>query len=314
MLHSFIINPTAGKGGLHNDLIQNINNVCNKHNLQFDVHLTTGIGDATKYANALCKSGEEIRIYAAGGDGTLNEVVNGVMGFDNVSVGVIPIGTGNDFVKYLAHKEIVKNKTVFDFSIFFDIERLVFCETALCDVMKINDRYAVNVCNTGFDSAAAKNMARFKNNLLFPKGSEYIAAVGYTFFQPFGQDYKILIDGKLNYSGNYLLCAIGNGGYYGGSFHALPKADISDGLLDVCLVKNISRITFIKLISYYKKGQHLDVAALKPHINYFKCKTIEISSTDEMDVSVDGEILKYDTAKVEIVPGVLRVIKGNRGG
>ena len=152
--HFFVINPAAGKGKRVDELAAQIKSVCERREEKYEIYYTAGVGDAKKYVNNTCRlyeaSGEILRFYACGGDGTINEVANGIVGFENAELAVIPIGTGNDFVRNFSWGEG-----------FFDIDAQLDGETRKIDIMKYNNRYAINVINIGFDCEVAAQAAEW---------------------------------------------------------------------------------------------------------------------------------------------------------
>ena len=107
MQHYFLINPAAGKGNLYRHLDGEIRTYCDQKEIDYEIYYTKGVGDAEDYIRRACeKNGGELRFFACGGDGTLNEAANGVAGFNHASVGVIPTGTGNDFVRNFTHARV----------------------------------------------------------------------------------------------------------------------------------------------------------------------------------------------------------------
>ncbi len=151
MKHIFVINPHAGKCDATDSIRQQINDLC----LDFDheIYVTSAPGDATFYVQKYCKENpsKNIRFYACGGDGTINEVVSGIVGQPNTEMTCYPSGSGNDYVKYFGGS-----------TEFLDIRRLVSGTVKQVDVMRVNDRYALNVCNFGFDAIVCKTMIQVR--------------------------------------------------------------------------------------------------------------------------------------------------------
>ena len=235
-----ILNPVAGKGRLPDT-----------RTLEGEVHITTRPGDATEFLEARLSGGGYHRVFVYGGDGTQNEAVNGIMRAGAGSRTVltpVPTGTGNDFFKLSSKME----------------------EETACDVIRYNDRYALNVLNIGFDSAVAERTNNFKNNKIIPiRGpAAYIVSCGVELVKKTTEHLKLSLYDEANRRENieddFLLCLVANGRYYGGGFEAAPAAEPSDGLLDVIMVKNVSRMIFIKLVGLYKRGEHIDKKTLRP--------------------------------------------------
>jgi len=235
-----ILNPAAGSGHLPDT-----------RTLDGEVHITTRPGDATEFLEARLFGGGYYRVFGYGGDGTQNEAVNGIMragAGKRTVLTPVPTGTGNDFFKLSSKME----------------------EETACDVIRYNDRYALNVLNIGFDSAVAERTNNLKKSRFSPfhGASAYIVSCGIELVKKTTEHLKLSLYDEANKRENieddFLLCLVANGRYYGGGFEAAPAAEPSDGLLDVIMVKNVSRMTFIKLVGLYKRGEHIDKKTLRP--------------------------------------------------
>ena len=158
MKFHFILNPYAGKGNKIDFYSTKIREVCEKEGLEYYIHETLGPREASEYVKAqLDASSECQRFYSFGGDGTLNEILNGAIGYENAEIGLIPIGTGNDFCRNFTEKDN-----------FFDIEKQIKGQAEKVDVLKYNDRYCMNMINVGFDCNAAYNTQAMKESPLIP--------------------------------------------------------------------------------------------------------------------------------------------------
>ena len=104
-----------------------------------------------------------------------------------------------------------------------------------------------------------------------------------------------------------LLCTVANGQYVGGSFKCAPKARVDDGLIEVCLIKPISRLRFVKILKPYTNGQHLDDPGMKDIVTYCQAKKVEVEAPDGFAYSLDGEIIYENHFTVEMVPGAIRL-------
>jgi len=285
--HYFVVNPKAGKKDISTLISKEIKEKLISTEDSYDIYITKEKKDATRYVNDICKKEEgDIRFYAIGGDGTLNEVVNGVKDFENASLSVIPYGTGNDFIKNF------KNTN------FFDIKNQINGEKIKVDLLKIGDNSSVNLCNIGFDAKVASNMNKLKK-LPFIKGQlAYTLSIFYSIISKVYDTIEVTIDDNEIISGDFLLCAIANGSYYGGGYMGAPLAEVDDGVMDICLVKKIPRYKMLGFVNIYKKGEHLDNEKIKPYIIYKKCKKIKITSKNKFTIALDGEI--YEDVNLEV--------------
>lgn len=299
MKYIFIVNPIAGKNK-KDELINKINSYFSDTNLNYEIYFTKESRDATDYVKKCCLNraeNEHLRFYACGGDGTLNEVVDGALGFENVDVGVIPCGTGNDFYKNFENPHN-----------FFDIEKQVNAGTKKIDILKINDRISVNVANAGFDGDVAANYKKFKNLPLVHGSAAYTLSVFYCFFNRISHRLTFKVDDKEPFTMDCLLCVTANAPTYGGGYRGAPEADINDGLLDLCIVKKVSRPTILKIIGIYKKGNHLTDKTASKYIIYQQCKKVTISCDYPINISLDGEMTVSDKIEAEVLPNCVNFI------
>ena len=282
MKHFFIMNPAAGKGTKFHNLIDDIHKVCDRRKVYYEIHVTEKIGEATDFVRDICKSSDEpIRFYACGGDGTIKEVANGIVGFDHAELGVIPIGTGNDFVRNFEHS-----------AMFFDIDAQLDGETRKIDLLKYNGKYAVNLINIGFDCEVAKQVGYNRRSMFVPSGLVYPAGIlqKITQFDTAIARGKIYFDGNLYSKEKHQACVFANGSYYGGGYHAAPASSVYDGLMDCCIIDKISLATFLKVLPSYKAGTHLTNPSVPSVFAYKKCKQVDFLFEVPTDISVDGEI------------------------
>lgn len=296
MKHYFLINPAAGKGKHCCDIENEIINYCGKKELEYNIYYTTGVGDAENYIRQTCKENDnEYRFYACGGDGTISEVVNGASGFQNASIGVIPIGTGNDFIR---------NFTNYDN--FFNIEAQIKGIIINLDLIKYNERYAVNTLNVGFDAEVVKTVVKIKRNPAVPAKLAYVLGALHQLIRKPGVRIKVSVDDGIVEEKDLLLTCIGNGAYCGGGFHSGPYVSTDDGLMDVCFIKNVSRIKFLMLLGAYKKGTYLTRRGIDKIVEYIKCKKLDIEFSEPRSVSIDGELFDIKGLRSESVSGALR--------
>lgn len=296
MKHIFIINPAAGKKDLSKSIKEQLTEFDGK--IDYEIYITQNTGDATNYIREYCQNyHDEIRFYSCGGDGTLNEVVNGIVGFSNAAVACYPSGSGNDFIKVFGER---KN--------FLNFDNLINGQEKKVDIIKINDRYTLNICNFGFDGVIADNMRKFKRLPLVSGKGAYRLALIYSILTKMKYECKVRVDGELFYDGLMLLCALANGICYGGGYYCAPMAKVDDGLIDICLVRKIHRIRFITLVGVYKKGKHLSDKRLKNIVKYAQAKHIEITSNMDLVYTLDGEVGKTKALNVSIIEKRIRFI------
>ncbi|MBR6510042.1 MAG: YegS/Rv2252/BmrU family lipid kinase [Clostridia bacterium] len=289
MKHIFIINPAAGK----EDSTKAIKELLENADLGIDYELypTKYAGDGTRFIKeTLSETNEEIRFYSCGGDGTLNEVVNGVIGFSNASITVYPCGSGNDYIKYYGTSK--------DFS---DIKELVTAENHSVDVLKMGDKYSINAIGFGIDGCVLKNMFKAKRKPIIGKNA-YTFGVAMAFLFGMKTNAQVFADGEEIGGKKILLATFCNGSHVGGSYKTAPLTDNSDGLMEVCVINPISRLNFLRLMNTYKEGLHLEDKRFRKYINYKRAKSVRIISDKKIPYSVDGELIFSNDSTIEIIP------------
>lgn len=297
MKYCFILNPKAGEGGAEEKLRAQIEALPEKD--LCSVYITSAPLDATSFVKETIASakGEPIRFIACGGDGTVNEVFTGAVGAENVSVSVYPCGSGNDFVKCFGGAER-----------FLDAAALIHAPEQPLDALRVEDRYSFNVTNFGFDTTVAITINREREKSGHGNKNAYTKGVVTALLTSMRNTCKVWADGELlNPDGKALLCTVANGQYVGGSFKCAPRAKTDDGLIEVCLIKPISRLRFVKILTPYTNGEHLDRADMKDILCYRQAKKVTVEAPEGFAYSLDGEIIYRNKFGIEIVPAALRL-------
>lgn len=286
MKYCFIINPAAGKGHRVEEVVENIKSVSERMSADYDVFTSDNIDATREYIRAEAASAENgVGFIACGGDGTLCETISAVMELDGdirsgVRVGVIPMGTGNDFVSNFDPKET-----------FFDIEAQLNSEEFEIDLIRCNDMHSVNMINIGFDCHVVCKKEEIGAKKWVPRKMAYIFSLVLTLIRKPGVKMKLSRDGEEYKDKQLLLTTFANGAFCGGGFYSNPRASLTDGKIDCIEVKNIGRLKFVSLVGSYKKGEHL-VPKFKNIIENLKSHTVDILFDEETHVSVDGEIIR----------------------
>ena len=295
MKHIFILNPAAGKENAKKALEEQLKNVYS--NVDYEIYETRGRGDAIAYIKQYCESNKDtVRFYACGGDGTLNEVVNGAVGYPQASVGCIPCGSGNDFVKYYGGKDK-----------FFDLAAQLEATEEEIDLVRVGDRYAINAAHFGFDSCVASVMTSVRRKKLIGGKNAYTTGIVVALLKAMRNKCKVWADGELlNPNGKILLCTLANGQYVGGSFRCAPRSVNNDGLLEVCLVTPVSLFKFLSLMNYYKAGTHLNNPKFERFLRYCRADRIEVEAPDNFVYLMDGELITCGKFTVEAIHRAIR--------
>ena len=280
MIYHFILNPKSGRKRKHFHLEDSIKSACRKRQLNYHIYYTTQPGDATEYVASMVRiSQERQRFICVGGDGTLNEIVNSAPQNPNVEFGVIPAGSGNDFVRNFSNKKH-----------FSDVDAQLDGETISVDLIKCNDYYSINMINIGFDCAVVKEADRLKKHWYIPASFSYIAGLFVMMFKKIGTKMKIIYDDGTVVDKIFTLTAIGNGQFCGGGFCATPDAVLNDGLCDVCAIDKVSLFKFLTLVGSYKKGTHLHNKKALKVISYNRVPHFKMEFEEPVAICIDGEI------------------------
>lgn len=288
MKYVFIINPAAGKGKTVNSLYDEIATYCSEKKIEYCVQITKAPGDACRFAREHAETGKEVTIFLAGGEGTVFEALNGTFGYDNVTLGVIPIGSANDFLKYFPKD----NK-----QLFADIDEQINGGAIKMDVIKAGEYYCLNSCSVGMDAIVAGYMSMFKKLPLVSGSMAYNLAIVKCFLGKIGCRLSLFADGKDLGDKSCLFAVVANGPAYGGGYLAAPKAVPFDGELDYTIVDNISKFKILKFIGKYKTG---DIEGIS-YIHSGKCQNFSIKSNVEVPVNLDGEIFKMKEIDFSII-------------
>ena len=291
MKHLFIINPAAGSRNQTETYRKMIAQVCEDKGLDYSIRISGAPGRCCKIAREAAETGKEYRIYACGGDGTLNEVVNGAAGFDNVSVTTFACGSGNDFARMFSQPEA-----------FRDLERLLDAEETTFDLIRCNDDYSLNICSVGFDARIGTDVSRYKRLPLLHGFRAYAASTVVNTIKGVSEHYVIEVNGETIDADQTLICAC-NGQFYGGGFNPVPEADPTDGILDVLIVKKVSRLQVAQVIGRYKNGKYKTLPKL---IRHFRTNHLRIICDGPTPINLDGELRTSPVVDIRVAEQKIR--------
>lgn len=333
MKHIFILNPkAAGKRG--EQLVRDIHAIWSTSGEDYEIYETRHSGDAEDFVRMRCTTDPVIdakgnrmplRFYACGGDGTLCEVVNGVMseaGGDSdtlaarrprIEIGCIPMGTGNDFVRN------------FPASDFNDLMDQLRGEAVACDLIKYEAeppkgpegpqakgapaRYCINMFNIGFDCAVVDKTDQFKRLPLINGSAAYLVSIAQNLILKRGEELRIEYPDGFVYEGKLLLLSLANGCFCGGGIKGLPLASTDDGRMDVSLVRDVPRRTFVKLFPKYQNGTHLDDPRVREILRYTQETSLVVTpKKGSMKLCVDGEISRTGKVRFSMATKAIRFI------
>ena len=292
MKHIFIVNPAAGKSDRTAKYREMIDAAFAPRGLSYELLVSGAPGECRTLARQAAQSGEEVRLYACGGDGTLNEVVNGVVGYDNAAVTHFPGGSGNDTIKIFD-----------DPAAFTSIERLLDAEEARFDLIRCNDSYALNVLSIGFDARVGTDIARFKRLPLVTGKGAYILSIFSNMLHGLTAEYTVTLDTGEVLAGRKTMICICNGRWYGGSFNPVTDSEPDDGILDVLVVEKVNLLQVATVVGDYQKGRYRDHPTL---IRRCPCRSLRIECAKKSVVNVDGEAIRTTDAQIELIPQAIR--------
>ena len=299
MKHLIIFNPHAGKGGELKSKIEEA-----FKGLDYQIYESEAPRAVIGFLKEFFKKEKELtRVYACGGDGTLHEVVNGLVGVKNAELALYACGTGNDFAKVYGGQEV-----------FLDFKKLIEGKAQPIDLSKLEGEtlsepwYSINVINFGFDAiVGAKGNENKIKGIKDPYGFTH-AIVPAILHGRFNKT-TVYADGENLNGEKMLLASIAQGKFVGGEYQASPKSDNTDGLMDVVVFKTMSLFyLLIKLFGKYHDGKHLDDPKICKKLYYRRAKEVEIKAPEDIDICVDGEMIRGKEFKVTCMPGAIKFV------
>ena len=291
MKHLFIINPAAGSRDRTEYYSEIIHRECGRRGLDYEIRVSDAPGGCARLAREAAGTGEEYRLYACGGDGTLNEVASAAAGYPNVAVTVLSGGSGNDFVKLFD-----------DPKAFFDLERLLDCQEAEFDMIRCNGDLALNICSVGLDARIGTDVASYKRIPLLHGFRAYAVSTVVNLFRGISEHYVVEVNGERIDQAFTFVCVC-NGRFYGGGFNPVPEADPTDGELDVLLVNKVSLLQVPGVIGKYKDGRYKELPHLVRHL---KTKSVKIICDKPTPINLDGELRTAREVTMEVAEEKLR--------
>ncbi len=308
MKNYFFINPAAGQGeGIK--LKDEILKVAEAEGFDCEIIFSESVHDAEVKSKSTAESlnGAEARFFACGGDGTVNEVLNGMYGHPNIALGVVPVGTGNDTVRNFPYA-----------GDFRSISAQLNGEEQIIDVMKYSGeiegkeetRYCINMFNIGFDCNVVELMSRLKTKPLISGSMAYLLAIFFMILKKKGTSLRIESEGQLIKEGEMLLCTISNGSYCGGGIKSCPQSLMNDGIIDLGIVDDVTRTEFLRLFPKYQKGTHLDAKGIEKILTVKSMRNLKLSpyKQDDFIICVDGEIVTVKSIDISVIDDSLRFI------
>ena len=296
--HLFVVNPVAGRSKPEDKLRlihESIGRLPeSERSAQFEIYVTAAPLDAVGKIKDAAAECEELRVYACGGDGTLNECVNGAAGLDNVAVTHFPCGTGNDFIRMFGAEK----------QRFFDLAELMTGEVLPIDVIKCNDRYAVNICSAGIDARVGTDVHKYSSLPLIGGAAGYVVSLAVNYVKGVKQPMTVRVDGMTCGPELNLVCVC-NGRFYGGGFNPTNEARPDDGLMDVLIASGVNRARLLGVVANYARAKYRQYPQ---YITFVRTTRIELEFKGSEVINLDGESLYTDKAVIELIPGGVNFI------
>ena len=306
MRYVFLLNPAAGRQDCTERLRLQAEGALRRAGVlraDWTICRTEYRGHARALAEAADREGSPVRIFAAGGDGTFNEALTGARPYPNAAVGCIPTGSGNDFLRTFGTK-----------AEFLDLDAQLAGGVISIDLMETGLGLSASVCAAGLDAQVAAGAARYRHNPLFHGEAAYLLSAGREICGPLGRRARFTVDGE-TFEADILMCAACNTRDYGGGFRAAPAAQPDDGLIDLVVVRRMSRFTLLRLLNLYKQGRHFAGGQLAPglarYLIYRRAREITVELTDgrgPITATADGECAQVSRLDIRLLPGAARVV------
>ena len=302
MKYIYIINGRADKAPQYGEFFAQLKEVPHT----YEVYTTLGEGDATRYVRLYCDlhPDEEVCFVACGGNGIINGVASGLMGYleynsefriqnSKFSMAILYFaGATEDFIINFPGRN------------FRSVKEMLAGTVIPTDIIKVNDSYCLNVINLGFNSRVAS-----RANELVAKGKSaheaYIRGVINAFLTSRFNRIRVTVDGERISRGLMVLCTVANGRRVGGEFNCAPTAKTDDGLIDVCYFRAMSLLRLLMLFPLYRSGQHIGSRPGKGKVLYRQAREVVVSSRDIIDIYLDGELLPGSRFEMKILPQAL---------
>lgn len=290
----FIVNPLAGRG-IYKYIIHTIESIFSTNNFDYNITILKHKGEATSIAKASASNYDIV--VAVGGDGTINEVLNGLIG-TNAILGIIPVGTGNGIAREFGLPLKVKEacETIFNGHIRW------------IDVGNFNGRYFMGCAGTGFDALIAKFAGKLRGPF---RGIWVYFYAGLVVFQRYKPKLiNIKIDSEISFQVKPLLVVIANTKRYGGRALIAPYAEPDDGLFDICVIQSMNIFTLAHHLPKLFKGTHIKLQQVK----IYKGKNIFIQANEPIPFHIDGEALDdCHSVQINILPKAIRLLAPKEG-
>lgn len=255
------------------------------------IHITTSAEDIRVFSKKYSKQHNEKGIlFVLGGDGALNECVNAVFGTE-CAVGILPMGTGNDFARGLYGKKLPSLEDL--------VKRSFHPTTKKIDLLQIDDTLCVNISSFGLDSMISRDSQELSVRYPWLRKYSYYICAFLNLLKNYHHNVTAMIDGvPIATPWSNMVCVIGNSSFYGSGFHILPTAKIDDGKMNVLLIEKKHKLRVLQIILKIYNGTHLK----EKEVRHYFCESLHLQFTKEVLGNIDGEILSRKEIHAQIIP------------
>jgi YegS/Rv2252/BmrU family lipid kinase len=295
MKHLFIVNPTAGGKDKTEEVRAKVQAAFAKREESYEIYVTTAPMDAARKIEEEAASGEELRIYACGGDGTFNECVCGAALKPKVALCPFPTGTGNDFCRMFGEEK----------ELFRDLNALLDGTVRPIDLIDCNGRWSANICSVGVDARIGTDVHKYSGIPLIGGATGYVVSAVVNMFKGIATPMSVTC-GDFSQEGKHTLVCACNGRFYGGGFNPSLDAMPDDGVMDVFIAQKVNLVQFAALIGKYAKGKADEMPRFIKHIR--TSGEVIIRCEKEDVAQLDGEALRATEFRIRMVPKALNLI------
>lgn len=289
-MYHIIYNPISGKKGSAAKSLAVVEEKLKGAKIEYIVHPTEYAGHSTKIVQELSKK-PDTKILVMGGDGSFYEALNGIENFENVTMGLLPCGSGNDFIKSSQHPKELDAA----------LDVIIKGNTEYIDFIQLDDRRCINVVGGGMDVDVLLKYASMKH---FHGKTRYYLSLFSVLLKPKFHKLRFTIDGVSSDKSVFMI-GVGNGKFIGGGLPICPYAEVSDGLLEIVVVNEIKKSKILPAALGFLSAKHIN----KPYTEDFTAKEVTIEVLDDSQFEADGEIFGGKSIHCQVVSGKLKVFK-----
>lgn len=293
----FILNPVAGKGSAI-VMLDKLKEMLLKHQIAGEFVFTEKPGHAGELSEKYSASGYT-HIIGVGGDGTFNEIASRLVGRKDIITGLIPAGTGNDFVQILGYPDRFTEE---NWNTFFEVN------TILMDAGRCNGKFFFNGMGLGFDAQVAAQNYSAPGEVRQGGKNKYVWHILKTLLF-YREKRMTVLSGDEKFETDCFINTVSVGRRFAGAFLLTPEAIANDGMLDVCSIKKLSLFQRLRILLMVPKGTHIK----DKRVNYYQVRKIDLEFPYEVPFHVDGELNFSKKFKIEILPEAINIIYNPKG-